>query len=51
MIAVIMISVFVAIFIYYGAIVENVDEKEQRRQERKKQMYYLRQQYKKQNNK
>lgn len=51
MIAIIMISVFVATFIYYGAIVENVDEKEQRKQERKKQMYYLRQQYKKNNNK
>jgi len=51
MIAIIMISVFVATFIYYGIILENIDEKEQRKQERKKQMYYLRQQYKKNNNK
>lgn len=51
MIAIIMISVFAGIFIYYGAIVETIDEKEQRKQERKKQMYYLRQNYKKQNNK
>lgn len=46
MIAIIMISVFVATFIYYGVILENYDEKEQRKQERKKQMYYSRQTYK-----
>jgi len=51
MIAVVMLSVFAAIYIYYGYIVEDIDEKEQRKQERKKQMYYLRQQYKKTNNK
>ena len=51
MIAVIMISVFVATFIYYGYIVVDVDEKEKRKQEIKKQKFYLRQQYKKMNNK